>query len=190
MVAVRAGLACWIPLAALVGVACATGVPMERGTQGVTRVTNIGPDAAGVDVYTSEGTVAIQPIDAPAERVWAVLPSVYVVLGVPLSLADSTSMRIGNTGFKPHRLAGSRLSKYLNCGRGITATPNADAYEVTMSLVTRVTPVGETSHIQVEVAGNAKPRSVSGTAVRCMSKGTLESYVADLVKERLAANPT
>jgi hypothetical protein len=141
-----------------------------------------------LDFYTGEATVVSSAVDAPVESVWRVLPGVYKTLDVPLSVLDTVAMQVGNRSFKPRRIGGSRLSKYLDCGRGITATQNADAYEVTMSLLTRVKRAdGGGTLLAIEIGGNAKPRAVSGNPVRCVSKGTLETLMADLVREQLAA---
>ena len=173
------------PFAALAFVACATGVPRESGTQAATYVGS--PAVGDLSFYTGEETVVSSAIDAPVESVWRVLPSVYESLDVPLSVLDTVAMEVGNRGFKPRRIGGSRLSKYIDCGRGITATQNADAYEVTMSLLSRVKRAdGGGTLLSIEIAGNAKPRAVSGNPVRCVSKGTLEVFMADLVRAQLA----
>ncbi|KPJ87764.1 MAG: hypothetical protein AMS18_14180 [Gemmatimonas sp. SG8_17] len=174
------------PIVALACFACATGVPSQSGTQAATYVG--GPAIGDMDFYTSEETVVSSAIDAPVESVWSVLPSVYDRLDVSLSVLDTVAMQVGNRSFKPRRIGGSRLSKYIDCGRGITATQNADAYEVTMSLLTSVKQaVGGGSVLSIEIGGNAKPRAVSGNPVRCVSKGTLEAFMADLVREQLAS---
>jgi hypothetical protein len=142
-----------------------------------------------MDFYTSEATVVSSAIDAPVENVWRVLPSVYERLDVPLSVLDTVAKQVGNRSFRPRRIGGSRLSKYIDCGRGITATQNADAYQVTMSLLTKVKQAdGGGTLLSIEISGNAKPRAVSGNPVRCVSKGTLETFMADLVRERLATD--
>jgi len=175
------------PIVALTFFACATGVPRESGTQAATYVG--GPVIGDMDFYTGEETIVSSAIDAPVESVWSVLPSVYERLDVPLSVLDTVAMQIGNRSFKPRRLAGSRLSKYIDCGRGITATQNADAYEVTMLLLTRVKQAdGGGTMLSIEIGGNAKPRAVSGNPVRCVSRGTLEAFMADLVREQVAGN--
>lgn len=175
------------PIVALTCLACATGVPRESGTQAATYVG--GPVIGDMDFYTGEETVVSSAIDAPVESVWSVLPSVYERLDVPLSVLDTLAMQIGNRSFKPRRLGGSRLSKYIDCGRGITATQNADAYEVTMLLLTRVKQAdGGGTLLSIEIGGNAKPRAVSSNPVRCVSKGTLEALMADLVREQVAGN--
>ncbi len=180
---------CFAWLSAIVALACyacATGVPRESGTQAATYVG--GPAIGDMDFYTGEETVVSSTIDVPVDRVWRVLPSIYERLDVPLSVLDTVAMQVGNRSFKPRRIAGSRLSKYLDCGRGITATQNADAYEVTMGLLTTLREAdGGGTVLSIEISGNAKPRAVSGNPVRCVSKGTLEVFMADLVQEQLAS---
>jgi len=160
---------------------------MESGTQTRTLVT-VG--LGEMDVYTTESTTASHSIAAPVERVWAVLPQLYQELDVPLSVYDTVGMQIGNAGFKPRRLGGTRLSRYLDCGRGITATPNADAYEVTLTLLTKVVEAGDGgTNLQVRVTAFAKPRDVSGNPMRCASRGTLETHMAEKVQELIESAP-
>lgn len=176
-----------MPVVALFYLGCASGVPMESGTQTRTLVTG---GMGEMDVYTTENTTASHSIAAPVRTVWAALPQVYQQLEVPLSIADTVTMQMGNGGFKPRRLGGTRLSRYLDCGRGITATPNADAYEVTLTLLTKVVEAdGGKSTLQVQVTAFAKPRDVSGNPMRCASRGTLETRIAEMVQELVAANP-
>ncbi len=178
----------WHAAVLLLCVACASSTPMASGTQTRTLITGAG--VGEVDVYTTESTTASLSVAAPVRQVWAVLPQLYQELDVPLTVVDTVAMQIGNAGFKPRRLGGTRLSRYLDCGRGITATPNADAYEVTMTLLTKVLAAGEeSSTVQVQVTAFAKPRDVSGNPIRCASRGTLETQIAERVHQLVAASP-
>ena len=176
----RLGLIC-VPMV----LACATsqGVPGGGGTEAMIVSTGGLGEAS---LRTGVETVASRSLDLPPEQAWAVLPAVYEELEVPLAVYDTVDMRIGNTGFRPRRIGGQRLSRYLNCGRGVTATANADRYEVTVSLTTRLTEADAGGTLLwTEIHASAKPRDVSGHPVRCASKGTLETRIVEAVTERL-----
>jgi len=124
--------------------------------------------------------------NAPIERVWAVLPQVFEDLDVPLAVHDPAAKRIGNPSFSARRIGGSRLSQFLRCGTGVTATPNADRYQVTMSLTTRLSePDDGGTTISTRVGATAKPRDVGGMTVNCASTGELESRISEMVTEKL-----
>ena len=178
--------------AAIVSLGCAAsqGVPAGSGVERVQIVHTV--QGEDVVVTTEEGTVTSEPVDSPLPQVWAALWVAYAELGIPLAIRDTVRTEIGNTGFRPRRIGGMRLSEYLECGRGITATPNADRYDVTVSLKTRLREAeGGGTVLTTELNATAKPRDVSTNAVRCSSKGTLESRIVEGVKGALrAANPS
>lgn len=135
-------------------------------------------------------TAVAATVSASRDAVWRALPVVYERLGVPEAGGDPAQWLFGNLEFRPRRIDGERLSRFLDCGRGITAVPRADEYDVTMSVVTRLEP-GEHGGTRVEttVVGSGRPRAVSGNAVHCQSEGTLEIRIAELVAEVLGAAP-
>ena len=77
------------------------------------------------------------------------------------------------------------MSTYLDCGRGVTAQPYANLYEVTLSYEVSITrqEVGSSLDAEMRIVATARPRDVRGNPVTCTSKGTLER----LVFERLRA---
>jgi hypothetical protein len=139
-----------------------------------------------LEVRTGEGTVTSHTVDSPLEEVWGILPKVYEQLGIGLTTHDPKQRRTGNAGFRPTRIDGTRLSRFFDCGRGVTATPNADRYQVTVALSTTVLGAGDgRTRVDVEVNASAKPRDVSGNAVHCSSKGTLEERIVAAIRGRL-----
>lgn len=124
---------------------------------------------------------------APAEEAWAELPAVYESLGLPLAFVDAERWELGNGGWSlPERLDGERPSHWLDCGRGIAATPNADAYDVVMSIRSGITATASGSAVETALTGSAGPRDASGGVVACSSRGTLEERIGELLHERLA----
>jgi hypothetical protein len=174
-----------VALASL-GCAASTGTQANSGPE-PERVTVISAGNQVLEIHSTADGAGSYWADAPIERVWAVLPQVYEDLGVPLTVHDSVGKRIGNAGFRARRIGGSRLSQFLRCGTGVTATPNADSYLVTMSLTTRLSEpdVGGTTIVTLFRA-TAKPRDVGGMTVNCASTGKLESRISEMVTEKLA----
>jgi hypothetical protein len=107
---------------------------------------------------------------------------VYEILRIPEAGADPEKKAFGNLEFRARRIEGERLSRYIDCGMGATAVPNADSYQVTMSVLTRLAPAEDGGTVvETTVDANGKPRNVSGNPVHCQSIGTLETRVAELV---------
>jgi hypothetical protein len=130
-------------------------------------------------------------VRAPVDSIWVWLPAVYERLEIEPSLIDSPAHRIGNTNFSPRQIEGKRLSRFLQCGYGVTSSNNADSYRVTMSVVTWIRP-GEDNQsvVQTEVAASARPRDVSGNAVECSSTSRLERTIVELLTEFMeSGNP-
>ncbi len=149
------------------------------GTQTVSRV--FMPGGGGMEMHNEPG-VGSRLVDAPLDSVWLALPRAYELLGIPDAGVDAERTVFGNPGYRPRRIEGERLSKYVDCGTGTTAVPNADQYVVTLSVLTRLTPgEGGGTMVVTTVEGTGKPRAVSGNPVYCQSIGTLEARVAQLV---------
>ncbi len=125
-------------------------------------------------------------VAAPVDSVWAVLPAVFQRLGIAAG-ADADQKLFGNPEFRVKQIEGARLSNYVDCGRGVTAVPLADDYDVTLSVLTQVSANGEGwSLVATVVSGRAKPRAVSGNPVYCQSNGKLEQRITDLILESLS----
>lgn len=139
------------------------------------------PGGSGAQMYNEPG-VGSRLVDAPLDSVWLALPRAYELLGIPDAGVDAERTMFGNPGYRARRIEGERLSKYVDCGMGSTAIPNADQYEVTLSVLTRLTAGQDGGTMVVTtVEATGKPRAVSGNPVYCQSKGTLEARVAELV---------
>ncbi|HEY6218782.1 MAG TPA: hypothetical protein VIV65_01920 [Gemmatimonadaceae bacterium] len=150
-----------------------------------------------VRVSTSQGTLSAQThteigasgssVAFPLDRVWAVLPSVYDSLTIPVTTRDQQNHVIGNPDAKlKRRLGDVPLAKYLDCGSTL-GSPNTDTYEIRLSVLTearRDTVDGGTS---VMTTLDAKGRSITIAAEYspCRSTGALEKKIVELVKARL-----
>lgn len=140
-----------------------------------------------VEIFNQPG-VDTRLVSAPMMDVWRILPTVYDTLDIPVTLSDPQGRQFGNPRFRPREIGGERLSVLIDCGRGVTATPNADRYDVILSVVTTLRQREDGStEILTYVDGSGKPRAVSGNAVHCSSKGILESVISELVTELVGA---
>jgi hypothetical protein len=150
----------------------------------VTRVQGPG----GGDIHlTSELSKGVFQLAASPEEVWTVLPNVFEELGIEITYRNPGARALGNNQFRARRIGGERNSRYLDCGYGTTATPNADAYEVTASLVASLRPGEEEGGTVLEtlLTASARAREVSGGSISCSSKGVLEKDMVDLLTTML-----
>jgi hypothetical protein len=185
--AARAG-ALAIPAAltlALLTAACASSssqdVPSAAPVRSVMRVAGTAP----VEVHT-EASVAERTFQVPVEEVWAVVPGVYERLEIPITSADPTARELGNPGYLARRVEGKRMNSYLDCGTQLGGSI-ANSYDVTLSVVTRVTArEGGSTSVRTVLDATAKARATSGNPVHCQSRGVLEERIGRLVAEALA----
>lgn len=170
-------------IGALAVIACAS-----SGTQSPSTITDrvVMTDQHG-QVYHSTDVSTAQDITvrtAPANAI-AVLTQTYTNLGIPIGTLNSQSGEVGNKHYRitSHSVGGKRVSYYLDCGadprNGIA---RADAYDVTMSVVSVVTAVGDsTSLVTTDVEGDARAIGVSGDPIHCSTTGQLEHAIGLLL---------
>jgi hypothetical protein len=127
-------------------------------------------------------------VSAPVEQVWTVIASVYRELGIELTTVLTDTYTLGNESLKIRRsLAGTPLSRYLDCGAGTGIGPNADYYNVQMSIVTQLSPnTSGGTDIRSVVDATATPVSLGSNPVVCSSTSLLESRIAKMVQERMS----
>jgi hypothetical protein len=115
------------------------------------------------------------------------LPSVFDSLGVPVETLDPAKRTIGNSGFKVRgRLKNVPLSRFIDCGNSTQVGPNADSYEVNITLLAEVR-VGEggASNVTLAFQPLARPANFSQQYSQCSSKGVLETRFMDILNARL-----
>lgn len=167
---------------ALAVTACAgagAGSSSGREPEAINPVRLTGPRGAmgGMELH-NDPRFEPRTVTAPPQTVWAALPAVYRALQIEGAAPDSAQLRYGAVDFTPRRIAGNRLSRYIDCGMGTTAMPKADEYDVTMSVLTRLAAGdASTTMVTTSVTATAKQRAQSGNAVYCHSQGTLEAEI-------------
>jgi len=168
-----------ISLSVLLLAACAAGSGGTGVQQETVRVVDAG---GGVQMRTfhTAGWVT-QDVAAPLDAVWSALPAVHDSLGIPVTARDESSRTIGNDGLNVRRRLGRvGLQRYLDCG-STQGGPNAETYEVHLSVRTQVLPAATgSSRVSSTVQAQARPVNFAGDWIRCTSKNTLEKAIAEL----------
>jgi hypothetical protein len=113
------------------------------------------------------------------------LDATYRQLGIEVKPNSPATGEVGNRRFeKMHRVGNVPLSEYFGCGDTLMG-PAADSYSLTISLVSQVTGNGSASTVRTTAAARAQNMTSSNGAVACESRGTLETKLADTLREIL-----
>lgn len=125
-------------------------------------------------------------IDVPAQKAWEVMVAVYNDLGIEPTTLLHESKTIGNSSLRVRRaIGGTPISRYLDCGGGTGVGPNADYWNVEMSVMTRLIPSGDdNTNVQTLVEATARPISLGSNPVVCSSTSQLESRIAKMVGQK------
>lgn len=180
----RRSLSAILPTAALTLVAsgCAsTGTaPIESATATTQSTVRVDGGAAVYQAQLSHDDRATEnDLTVSADRAFAILPAVYEEIGLKINTAISDSRVVGVNAARTRRIGKERLSRYLACGNDVTGNAIADAYAVTLTVLSRVSPSSPTgSLLSTQVIATATPMSVSGTTITCQSTGVLEALIA------------
>lgn len=166
--------------------ACASSSGAAASTTRAPVTQTIGSTAVGRTVVTSTTDADVVTIPHDADLVFRILPSLFDSLGVQVNTIDPARKTIGNSGFKVRqRLGKAVLSTLIDCGN-TQIGPNADSYDVYMTITTSVSSAGAGSaRLSTLVEAQAKPITYNQGYNRCTTKGTLEQRLADLVTRRL-----
>ncbi len=170
-----------------VAAACATTPAGSTGAPQPQTVTVAGSNSTlRVDGGASATGMATLPYSV--EQVWRVLPFVFDSLGIPIVSMDPAKRTLGNEAFKVRvRLKGTPLSRFIDCGTSTQIGPNADNYDVVMTLTAAVTPAEAGSATVVTTfSAVAKPANFAQDYAACNSKGLIESRFIDIVRAKLA----
>jgi hypothetical protein len=173
-------------LAVLASAACASGASTVGSTRPVSTSIAVGAGGSGdrLTVAASNGPNINTLAVAPA-ALWKVLPGVFDSVSVPVARMDVATKTIGNEGFKiRQRLGKTPLSRYFDCGQ-TQIGPNADSYEMYVTVLLQVVPDGTGSKLMTHVEASARPLTFSQGYSRCSSKGSLEAKLLEAVKAQL-----
>jgi hypothetical protein len=124
-------------------------------------------------------------VPAGLRSVWVTLPEVFEQLEIEVNHVDASQGTLGNTGYHARRVEGERMSRWLDCGRGLVRAI-ADEYQVTLSVVVQLLPArADSTAVRTTVDAYARDRSLGSSSIHCVSWGRLERRVGELVLERL-----
>lgn len=130
-------------------------------------------------------------VGAPPGKVYRAANMVLRNYKIEPDVEDSVGGVVGAAKLSRSRnLAGSNLSRFLECGSSITG-PRADTHRVTMPLLLLIDPAGDgKSKLRVALVASAQDRSgVSNSPVLCGSTGALEGMLRTAIDKQLRELP-
>jgi len=130
----------------------------------------------------------VHTLQYPVDKVWRALPAVFDSIGIPIAMLEPASRTIGNEAFKTRsRLRGVPLSRYLDCGSSTSVGPNADSYDVVITMLVEVHPADAGgSSVRHTFSAVGRPATFSQDYSQCSSKSTLESRFMAVLASVLA----
>ena len=115
---------------------------------------------------------------APA-AVWTVAKQVYASIEVPVAIENPAAHQLGNANFYASRqLAGQPMTKFVDCGNGMTGQ-KAATYRIYMSLLTTIeSDGGSGTRVNTTFIPMGQDVSEGSTdRIACGSKGALEQLL-------------
>lgn len=145
-------------------------------------------DGWTLETATSQGSAVREyALDSSVVEAWNALPEVFAEMGFELDRADRRARIIGFEGLRLRRIDGERPSRYYDCGQGVTG-PNADAYDVYLSVLAQVVPSTDGSNLRVRTMAYAENAAHGNPAIGCGTNGRLEERIAEAVRGKLAGS--
>jgi hypothetical protein len=163
-------------------VACASGAP---------RVVTDTPTPDNVSVAQTSTSRVYNPdaatpdssyLEARFDRAWSFLPEVFRGFGLDIATIDPATHTVDGQKVRARgQFAGSMYSRYLDCGdtRGV---PNANRYEITMHVVTRLAPAGDKTLVATTVVAEGRFTETGGTAVPCAANNEIAKKVFEALR--------
>lgn len=164
--------------------------PAATMVQTSTSILSAGQANSGIGTgMTSIVVASATRIGATAELVFTSLPAIYEKLGVAVTSMVTKDRMLGNPDLRARaRLGGLPLRRLFDCG-GTTGEPNADTFQLTISVSSEVKDNGDGSSVlSTLVQATGRPVQFGGGDVRCTTTGELERQIEQQVKFRLV-NP-
>jgi len=159
--------------------------PDSRATPDLRTVVMDGSVRHTIVDLRQEASVGRVSLLAEPASVWAALHSAFERLGIDVTTADVNTGLIGNSGYEARSIEGHRLSRYFDCGSGLSSQLT-DSKVVTVAVMVHVqsAPKGVTV-VTTTVDAFAHDRALSSNATHCVSRGRLESRIAELVQDEV-----
>jgi hypothetical protein len=133
----------------------------------------------------------VEKIGAPLERTFDAVRKAYAEFEIGTNTESVQHGEIGNTALAlRRRFAGERVSKSLDCGRGM-AGDYADQYRISVAVVTWVSPresAADSSTVHTALVGGGRATDgATAWPLQCASLGYFERKLAKRVRELAAA---
>ena len=131
----------------------------------------------------------MQPLEFNAAygKVYSATLAVFDELKIPMTTKDSVKGVIGNLELKKSSsLAGSQMSRWINCGAGMTG-PNADNFRIWLSVAIMLNQTkGQAStHIRAGLVAGAEDMQGHAMApIGCASSGALEQLLLERIRQK------
>ena len=127
-------------------------------------------------------------IAASAGTTYRAVIAAFDEMKIPLDIKDSISGLVGNSKIvQAHSLAGSQMSRWFNCGTGMTG-PNADTFRLYIAVAALLDKVtADTTRLRIGmVAGSQDMGGNSKEPVACATTGNLEEKLVELIRARVS----
>ena len=175
----------------LATVACGTAVPVTTDPGRAPEPARVTDTETSGFIRLSDEPSAATVIEAPLDRVWALLPGVYETIGVAGDIDDAAARVYGTRRFTSNRLDKNRTDAFVRCGNEGAGPSAGGAYRMRLAIVSTLRSAAEgRTLISTEVTGSAVAAEGTSTGVlRCVSNGGLEQRIRKLLIERLKAVP-
>jgi hypothetical protein len=129
----------------------------------------------------------VQEVAAPPMKVFIAASLVLNNLRIPIDVSDSLTGLVGAAKLTRSRnLGGRALSRYLECGSGMTG-PRADTHRVQMPLLIMLDPgSGGNTRVRIALVGSAQDNAGTSTQpVACASTGVFEGELRKAIKAQI-----
>jgi hypothetical protein len=123
-------------------------------------------------------------VPVPVNRAWSVLPGVYEAAGLRVNAVDTSSHALGDSLTVHGTLTRFPVSELVDCGARPTGR-NADSVDVKVFVTSRLDPIPPSGAWMMNTV-QAVAHPTDGPAITCKSLGTLERYLFDALRGRLA----
>ncbi|MBI3790838.1 MAG: hypothetical protein HY275_08165 [Gemmatimonadetes bacterium] len=134
---------------------------------------------------TSIIQAATTHINLTADKVFGALSTTYESLSIPVTTMVTKDRMLGNLEFKARaRLGSLPMRRLVDCGMQL-GEPNADSYQIILSVSSEVKDNGDgSSTLATVVQATGRPVQFSGADVRCTTLGELEKRIATIVQAK------
>jgi hypothetical protein len=160
-------------------------VPVTVSAQGATLASGM----AGMTVLVG-GTGQKAVVGAARDAVWAKLPGAYESLGLPLSVKDDATFRLGNDQIKARRnLNGVPMRSIVDCGSDLNGE-KAETYDIRLTIETTVVQgsTADVAEVTTTVSALGRSPNFSNGDINCSTKGELEKRILRYVRTQLGLN--